>query len=128
MINELDASIAYAKAWNCLNLDDFTDLLAPDVRYSSQWVFEELEGKETISDHLAGKMHTIKESPGTTVFAELGKATKGHPGKDCVALAQGNKNEVTAVVLFTVEGGRIRRIDMCMPELLDVIRSGNYPE
>jgi hypothetical protein len=42
-------------------------------------------------------------------------------------MAQGRKENVTAVVLFEVEGGMIKRYDLCIPELLGVIRSGVYP-
>jgi hypothetical protein len=33
---------AFAKAWNRLVPNGFLDLLAPDARYASQWVFDEL--------------------------------------------------------------------------------------
>ena len=33
---------AFAKAWNRLEPDGFLELLAPDARYASQWVFDEL--------------------------------------------------------------------------------------
>ena len=42
-LTEKDAAIAYARAWNRLDPNDFLALLAGDARYASQWVFEELE-------------------------------------------------------------------------------------
>ena len=51
-LTEKDAAIAYARAWNRLDPNDFLALLAGDARYASQWVFEELEGLEAISSYL----------------------------------------------------------------------------
>lgn len=126
VLTELDAATAYAAAWSRLDCTQFLELLAPDAHYASQWVFEELEGKAAISDYLTGKMQSVK-SRKTPVFAELGKTSTGFAGRDCVAVAQGDKNVVSAVVLFEVESNHIKRFDLCMPELLAVIRSGQYP-
>ena len=126
VLTKLDAATAYAAAWNRLECTPFLELLAPDAHYASQWVIEELESKAAISDYLMGKMQTIRNSK-TAVFAELGTTSTGFAGRDCVALAQGDKDVVSAVVLFDVEGNHIKRFDLCMPELLGVIRSGQYP-
>ena len=130
-LTEAMAAKAFARAWNRLDPTDFIDLLDKDARYASQWVFEELIGKEAIADYLMGKMQAVKaltvKSGGTIVFAELGTTSNGFPGRDCVFLAQGQNESVTAAVLFEVGGGRIRRYDLCMSELLDVDRSGIYP-
>ena len=128
---EADAARAVARAWNRLDPTEFLNLLIPEARYASQWVFDELEGKQAIADYLTAKMRTIKNhalhNPSAKVFAELGKTTTGLAGRDCVFMAQGRKENVTAVVLFEVEGGMIKRYDLCIPELLGVIRSGVYP-
>lgn len=125
-LTELDAATAYARAWNRLDCTQFLELLAPNARYASQWVFQEMEGKDTIADYLVQKMATLKKSK-SPVFAELGKTSIGFAGRDCVALAQDEKDVVSAVVLFDVEGGRVKRFDLCIPELLGVIRSSQYP-
>jgi hypothetical protein len=76
-------------------------------------------------------MRTVKElavnNPESKVFAELGKTTQGFSGRDCVFMAQGRKEDVTAVALFVVEGGQIKRYDLCIPQLLGIVRSGVYP-
>jgi hypothetical protein len=126
VLTELDAATAYAVAWNNLDCTQFLELLAPDAHYASQWVFEELENKVAISNYLTGKMQAVRNGK-TPVFAELGKTSAGFAGRDCVAVAQGDKNVVSAAVLFEVEGNHIKRFDLCMPELLGVIRSGQYP-
>jgi len=123
---ELDAATIYARAWNRLDCIEFIEVLAPDAHYASQWVLSELESKEAIKDYLMNKMKTIKDS-NSSVFAELAIATESFPEKNCVALAQGDKQIVNAVVVFTVEGGYVQRFDLCIPELFNVKRSGKYP-
>ena len=128
---EADAAREFARAWNRLDPADFLKRLMPEARYASQWVFEELAGKSAIADYLTAKMRTVKNhalhNPDVKVFAELGKTTTGFIGRDCVFMAQGRKENVTAVVLFEVEGEMIKRYDLCIPELLGVVRSGVYP-
>ncbi len=128
---EADAAREFARAWNRLDPADFLKRLMPEARYASQWVFEELVGKPAIADYLTPKMRTVKNhalhNPSAKVFAELGKTTTGLAGRDCVFMAQGRKENVTAVVLFEVEGEMIKRYDLCIPELLGVVRSGVYP-
>lgn len=126
VLTEKAASTAYARAWNRLSCEEFAKLLSPDARYASQWVFEELESRAAISKYLQEKMSTVKKS-GKKVFAELGQTSAGFSGRHCVFMAQGKKEAITAVVLFEVEGGLIKRYDLCMPELLRVVRSGVYP-
>lgn len=128
---EADAARAFARAWNRLAPDDFIAQLMPDARYASQWVFEELVGQRAIADYLIGKMRTVKNhrlhDASAKVFAELGKTTQGFSGRDCVFMAQGRRENITAVALFEVEAGKIKRYDLCIPELLSVVRSGVYP-
>ena len=69
----------------------------------------------------------VASNPGAKVFAEVGKTTRHFPDRDCVAIAEGNKDVVNAVVLFEVENGCIKRFDLCIPELLRPVRSGQYP-
>jgi hypothetical protein len=130
-LTEANAATAYARAWNRLDASEFIKLLAPDARYASQWVFEELDSKQAISEYLIGKIRTVKmhsvNNAEAKVFAEIGKTTEGFSRRDCVFMAQGRKENVTAVVLFEVENDKVKRYDLCIPELLGVIRSGVYP-
>ena len=125
-LSEKDAAIAYAKAWNRLDCSQFLELLDENAHYASQWVCDELENKAAISDYLTAKMRTIKVT-GSKVFAELGNTRSSFPGRDCVSMAQGKKEEIKAVVLFEVENNKIKRYDLCIPELLNVKRNGVYP-
>ena len=130
-LTEAMAATAFARAWNRLSPTEFIELLAPDARYASHWVFEELIGKKAIADYLFGKMRNAKaytvNSSDHKVYAELGKTTTSFSGRDCVFMAQGRKEAVTAVVLFDVVGEKISRYDLCIPQLLGVVRSGVYP-
>jgi hypothetical protein len=126
-LTENDAAIAYARAWNTLDCSEFIKLLDENAHYASQWVFEELESKAAISDYLIGKMKTVKNA-GSKVYAELGKTRSSFVGRDCVLLAQGNKEEIQAVVLFEVANNKITRYDLCIPELLNAKRTGVYPD
>jgi hypothetical protein len=49
---------AFAKAWNRLVPDGFLDLLAPDARYASQWVFDELVAVRKTDSMLSGVKKT----------------------------------------------------------------------
>ena len=118
-----DAAIAYAKAWNRLDCSEFIKLLDENAHYASQWVLEEMESKAAISDYLATKMETVKNSD-SKVCAELGHT---RAGRDCVFMTQGKKGEAQAVVLFEIENNKITRYDLCIPELQNVERTGIYP-
>lgn len=130
-LTEADAAHAFARAWNRLEPDDFVAQLRPDTRYASQWVFEELVGQRAIADYLIQKMRTVKNQalhdPSAKVFTELGKTTQGFADRDCVCMAQGCREHIIAVALFEVTAGQIKRYDLCIPELLGVVRSGVYP-
>ena len=58
-----------ATAYNTLNPDIFTDLIADDFTYESQHVFTPMNGKEKFLEYIAGKYNTIKRT-GETVYAE----------------------------------------------------------
>lgn len=59
-LTETEAVLAFAKAWNRLEPEQFLALLAPDACYASQWVFSELVGASAISEYLRGKMRTVR--------------------------------------------------------------------
>jgi hypothetical protein len=131
-LKEADAAKAYAKAWNCLEPETFTDLLAPDALYASPWVFEEMTGKEQISDYLVGKMETVQRqavsNKSLRVLAELGKTTKSFPDRDCVILFQGDSDKAKAAVLFEIDWSGVKCLDLCIPDLLGLVHSGIYPD
>jgi len=112
-LTELDVATAYAQAWNQLNPAKFITMLSPDVRYSSQWVLEDLVGKEKVAHYLTNKMQTVRKA-GATVYAEVGQT---RTGEACVLLAQGDKEEINALVVFNIDHDKVTSIDMCIPAL-----------
>lgn len=130
-LSEFDAATAFAQAWNRLDPSVFIPLLADDVHYASQRVLEELETKEAVANHLIARMQRIATSvPSNSnfkVFASLGKTTTGSPDRNCVIIAQGDTENIVTAILIKVENSKIKRIDLCVPELLGVVCSGTYP-
>lgn len=130
-LTEEDVVFAFAKAWNRLEPDGFLALLAPEARYASQWVFEELVGVATISDYLRGKMRTVRahsvNDPNSRVRVEVGRTACGEDGRPCAFMTQGHGNEVQAAVLFEVSDGRVSRYDLCIPQIVGAVRTGIFP-
>lgn len=127
-LTEHAAATAFARAWNRLDPEPLLALLAPDAHYASQWVFEELRSRDAIADYLRAKMKTVRNrgvnDAASRVRAEL---TTCRNGQDCVAMTQGEHDEVKGIVVFTVAGDTIVRYDLCMPALMEPLRSGVFP-
>lgn len=127
-LTEEDAVQAFAKAWNRLDPEGFLTLLAPDARYSSQWVFEELVGAEAIAEYLRSKMRTVRNhsvnDPRAVVRVEIGRSAQGQP---CAFMTQGHDNNIQAAAVFEVRDDRIARYDLCIPQILGAQRTGIYP-
>ena len=130
-VTEEDVVFAFAKAWNSLEPDGFLALLAPEARYASQWVFDELVGVSAISDYLRGKMRTVRahsvNDPNSRVRVEVGRTACGEDGRPCAFMTQGHGNEVQAAVLFEISDGRVSRYDLCIPQILGAVRTGVFP-
>ncbi len=130
-LTQEDVVFAFAKAWNRLEPDGFLALLAPEARYASQWVFEELVGVATISDYLRGKMRTVRahsvNDPNSRVRVEVGRTACGEDGRPCAFMTQGHGNEVQAAVLFEISDGRVSRYDLCIPQIVGAVRTGVFP-
>ena len=130
-VTEEDVVFAFAKAWNRLEPDGFLALLAPEARYASQWVFDELVGVSAISDYLRGKMRTVRahsvNDPNSRVRVEVGRTACGEDGRPCAFMTQGHGNEVQAAVLFEISDGRVSRYDLCIPQIVGAVRTGIFP-
>ena len=123
-LTEKDAAIAYAKAWNNLDCSDFIKLLAGDAHYASQYVLEEQTSKKAITEYLNSKFGAVRNSD-TNVTADIGIVRKGDTGRDCTILSQGDND---AVILFEINDGKIKRFDLCIPELMNAVKSNVYPK
>jgi hypothetical protein len=117
---------AYATMMNTLDASCLEPLLADDFHYASQWVFAEIESKKAYLEYIVPKMDAIRKS-GSVVWAEMGSLEREFPGP-CVVMAQDEKDNLVAVILATVEGGKIKRLDLCgAPSPHSASRTGDYP-
>ena len=125
-LTEEQALRAYATMMNTLDVSHLEPLLADDFHYASQWVFDEIESKSAYLEYIVPKLETIRES-GSTVWAEMGWLAREFPGP-CVIMSQDDRNNLLAVVLAEVRGGKIKRLDLCgAPSPRDARRRGEYP-
>ena len=124
---EKAAARAYAVMLNTLDPLVFVPLLAETVRYSSQKVLENLDGKKRVTKYFVDKMSAIEKGfPDLKVFAEMGE----WQGRPCVVVAQGEKEPPVAVVIFGVKDKTVLTVDLCteIPNPDMATRSGLYPE
>jgi len=117
---------AYASMMNTLDSSKLEPMLSDDFHYASQMVLAEIESKQEYLDYIKPKLEVIRAS-GTKVWAEMAILTHSFPGP-CVVLAQGDKENIVALVLAKIKGDKIERIDMCIvPTPQSANRSGEYP-
>ena len=130
-LTEEDAVITFAKAWNRLEPGGFLALLAPDARYASQWVFEELVGADAIDAYLTEKMRTVRahavNNPNSLVRVEVGRTAHGEGGRPCAFMTQGRGDAVQAAVVFEISDAQVFRYDLCIPQILGAVRTAVFP-
>jgi hypothetical protein len=118
---------AYARMINTLDVSPLEPLLAEDFHYASQMVFSEIESKVEYLDYIVPKLETIGNS-NSQAWAEMGWLGHGSHTKPCVVLAQGDPDELVALVLAKVNDRHIKRLDLCIvPHPQTAQRSGAYP-
>ena len=89
-------------------------------------VFSEITSKQEYLYYINPKLEAVRAS-GAKVWAEMAMLTHSIPGP-CVVLAQGEKENLVALVVAKVKGDFIERIDMCIvPAPQSAKRSGDYP-
>ena len=117
---------AFASMMNALDSSKLEPLLSDDFHYASQMVLAEIESKQEYLDYINPKLEVVRAS-GTKVWAEMAMLTHSFPGP-CIVIAQGDKENLVALVLAKVKGDQIERIDMCIvPTPQSAKRSGEYP-
>lgn len=130
-VTEDEVVFTFAKAWNRLDPEEFLALLAPEARYASQWVFDELIGASAISDYLRNKMRTVRahslNDPNARVRVEVGRIAHGEADRPCAFMTQGHGDKVQAAVLFEISEGRVSRYDLGIPQLVGAVRTGIFP-
>ena len=121
-----EALRAYAAMMNTLDASHLESLLADDFHYESQWVFAEIESKTEYLNYIVPKLEAIRKS-GVVAWAEMGWLDREFPGP-CVVMAQGDKDNLIAMVVVEVEDGKIKRLDLCgAPSPHSARRTGEYP-
>jgi len=117
---------AYASMMNALDSSKLEPLLSDDFHYASQMVLAEIVSKQEYLNYINPKLEVVRAS-GTKVWAEMAMLTHSFPGPS-VVLAQGEKENLVALVLAKVKDDQIERIDMCIvPTPQSPKRSGEYP-
>ncbi len=125
-LTQEEALRAFARMMNRLDPNELLPLLADDIHYASQWVFEEIESKADYADYIVPKLKAVYDA-GSEVWAEMG-LIEGRWGPHCVIVAQDDQENLKAVVLAQVKDGKLQRLDMCFtPSPSDVERTGDYP-
>lgn len=132
VLTELEAVETFARALNTGDVSLLWPLLADDVRFTSQVVFEELVGRGRVLQHLWAKIAVTRTRSDKRVFAELASTwafAYGPQPRPCALLAQGTPDNLVCVAMIDVEDGRISRIDLCQvcPSPHEVERRGIYP-
>jgi hypothetical protein len=121
-----DALIAYAKMMNTLDSTEFELLLEDNFCYESQVVMKPINGKKEFIEYIRPKLRTITIS-NTAIFAELAELN-AYGQKDCVLIAQNDRDNLVATVYAKVNGSKIIRLDMCtVPDPKSALRTGIYP-
>ena len=112
-----------AHAYNTQNAAFLEKILADDLLYTSQWVLEEMRGKQAFLDYLSAKFRTIRKT-GSAVYAEL--AT--YRGDHCLVIAQGSKSNPVATLIVRTDRSIITEIHMCeVPHYSECEKFGIYP-
>jgi hypothetical protein len=117
MKSELELITEVAKSWNNLNISFLEPILAEDFVYNSQWVFDEMKGKQAYLKYISGKFLAIIEGiekKGNKIIAEIGYCTYGYPGKPCIVLTQTTYEKIQSVtLLIEAENNVITKMDLC---------------
>jgi hypothetical protein len=123
---KLDACRGYARMMNNLDVSHIAPWLAEDVTYSSQWVMEDMHGKEAYLNYIKGKLASIKRT-GSRVWAEIAY-TDAFGAGPCVVLSQGSQDNLTATLLLEIRDGKIISMIMCaVPSPNECRRTGEIP-
>lgn len=117
----------YAAMMNTLNPSLLEPILADNFVYESQRVFQALDSKIAYLDYIRAKCAAIAKAQ-SPVFAEMGMITAYGAHQPCVILAQGDHDNLVGLVLATISGDKLTRLDLCIvPEPQSTQRTGEYP-
>lgn len=124
---KIEACRAYARMMNTLDVSHILRLLDEKIKYTSQWVFSEINGKKDFLEYIEAKLKSISGSS-DLVWAELAHTNVLGAGP-CLVMAQGQKDKLVATVLIEVRDAKISEIAMCLiPTPAQCRRTGEYPK
>ncbi|MBC8601646.1 hypothetical protein H8784_07910 [Parabacteroides acidifaciens] len=106
--NNCNVIIAFEEAWNKKDVSIIEPYLVPDFTYSSQWVLEEMKGKDKYLNYLAVKFNTIIQTGSVVKVNAI-------PNKKGIYLVQDNNRPV--IIAIKVHHGMAYRADMCFSDL-----------
>ena len=131
-MTELDAIRLYARMINTLDASVIEPHLAPDVRYTSMWVFSDLIGKEAVLNYFQGKITTWRQTLNNKPRMEIGETCEwadSSPGRPCAVAYQSDSDTPDAMLMVTTENGLIQSMDLCIIfEPGGLRRTGEFPE
>ena len=126
--------VQYARAFNTLDSGPLSQILAQDVVYGSQHVFEELQGRPRVLEYLSGKIGALRRA-GTN--AEVAMEVGGAPGNRRIpglvvwqrSAADAELTRVAWLDLQYDSDGRITRLWMCgvAPSAASAMATGSFP-
>lgn len=131
---------AMARAYNTLDTRHVEHLFDDSAVYESQHVITPLRGRRDILGYLSRKFETVRNTPDSRIFAEIGylgsqrqaaiQTTFAVEGQPCIILSQGKKEDKLALVFIEALRGRISRVDICTvaPHWSQAEGTGEYPE
>lgn len=112
-MNAMDQLVTF---YNSNDFSELKNILAENCIYRSQWVFDEICGKDQICEYLTAKSKVIAKSG---CFPRARKVAISRPcQQEAIAISQGSA-EVRVIMLLDIENGKIRAIDLCMPKLFE---------
>ena len=89
-MTEKDLITLLAKSWNNQSISYIANLLHDGFKYTSQWVFDEMVGKEKYLQHMDAKFQRIREGimqNGDSIEAAIGYCTQVELDKPCIVLS-----------------------------------------
>lgn len=126
-MTELEALQAYARMMNRANADALEAALHDDFQYASQFVLSAITSKTEFLSYIRPKLQATMDA-GSSVFAEIGEVDAYGRRRPCVVLAQGDRDNLVAIVISEMRDGLLSRLDLlAAPSPQSASRSGVYP-
>jgi len=114
---------AVARAFNRLDTSHLLPVLAEDLTYTSQWVFDSIKGKNRYLEYIEQKFR-ITRGEKAKDYAELAR----YRGEYCLVIAQDSKDNPIVTLMIHMKDGLISEMCMCcIPHFTECERLGVYP-